>query len=288
MVVVLSAFLEFPLTNKLTLALSSSGLLGESRLSCGTSADIHFVMPFRLTPAVKGLLIACFAGFLIQQTADQFMGGNLLHWLGLVPSSFLGQFRFWQIITYSFLHGDVFHLFLNMLMLVFIGVELERAWGVAKFLRFYFFCTVTAGVFYLLLQLVVWSGNSPMVGASGGIYGLLMAYGILFGERVLLFMLLFPMKAKHFVWVLAGVEFMATIYSGRAGLSSAAHLAGMAAGFGYLWGKAMYRVAQRRRQEGRLERSKKRRKASQHLKLVIDNEEEQGRRKGPGGGEGPR
>jgi membrane associated rhomboid family serine protease len=239
-------------------------------------------MPIRLTPAVKGLLIACFALFIIQQTADQFFGGNVVGWLGLVPSAFALNFKFWQLFTYPFLHGDVMHLVLNMMMLVFIGSELESVWGLKRFLRFYFMCSTAGGLLYLLLQMVVWGGDglhTPMVGASGAIYGLLMAYGLIFGERVLLFMMLFPMKAKHFVWVLAGIEFMSSIFSGRGGLSSAAHLGGMAAGFLYLWGRAAWTVAMRQRQGkagwgSKLKNSFKKsgKKKVQHLKLVIDND----------------
>ncbi|MCM2277848.1 MAG: rhomboid family intramembrane serine protease [Oligoflexia bacterium] len=169
------------------------------------------------------------------------------------------------------------HLFLNLMMLVFIGGELEAVWGTARFLRFYFFCSLSAGVLYLLLQLLIWGESglqTPMVGASGAIYGLLMAYGLLFGERVLLFMMLFPMKAKHFVWVLAAIEFMTTVYSGRGGLASAAHLGGMVAGFGALWGGAAWKVFRKHREQAReASKREKKRKAAEHLRLVVSNEE---------------
>jgi membrane associated rhomboid family serine protease len=235
-------------------------------------------MPIRLTPAVKALLIACFAGFVIQHTADQFFGTHLLSIFGLVPSAFILNFHIWQIVTYVFLHGDVMHLFLNLMMIAFIGGELEGAWGTKRFVRFFFFCTTMGGLLYLFLQIFLWKGDAlhvPMVGASGGIYGLLMAYGLIFGERVLLFMLLFPMKAKYFVWILAGVELMSTVFSGGNKLSGIAHLGGMAAGFGYLWGRATYAVWKRRRLEapaGRFSKPAKKKKIQpQHLKLVINN-----------------
>jgi membrane associated rhomboid family serine protease len=230
-------------------------------------------MPVRLTKAVKVILIACVATFVIQQTVDQFLGGNLLGWLGLIPAGFVFDLKLWQLFTYSFLHADVMHLVLNMLMLVFIGSELELAWGSARFVRYYFLCSMSGGILYLLLQTLVWKGTGlqvPMVGSSGGIYGLLMAYGLLFGERVLLFMLLFPMKAKHFVWILAGVEFFSTVFSGRGGLSSAAHLGGMFAGFAYLWIRASLQIARRNRKQGKPTRRQKKRE-SKHLKLVINN-----------------
>jgi membrane associated rhomboid family serine protease len=235
------------------------------------------MMNLRLTKAVKAILIACIAMFLLEKTVDQFLDGNLLGWFGLIPSGVVMQHRWWQLITYAFLHADVTHLFLNMLMLVFIASEIEAAWGTVRFLRYYFFCSISAGLLYLVLQMFVWGGqglHTPMVGASGAIYGLLLAYGLMFGERVLLFMMLFPMKAKHFVWILGAVEFFTTVYSGRNGLSGAAHLGGMMAGLAYLWVKALYQSRKRQSSGKGPSRLKKFRKNKGHLKLIIDNEQE--------------
>ena len=229
---------------------------------------------FKLTKAVKILLIANFAVFIIQHTADRFFGGNFIGTFGLVPSEFVLHFHVWQIVTYAFLHGDIMHLFLNLLMLLFIGGEIESSWGTKRFVKYYFFCSTVAGFAYLIMQAVFFGGmNVPMVGASGAIYGLLMAYGLIFGERVLLFMMLFPMKAKHFIWILAGIEFMTTLFSPMGGLSSVAHLAGMGAGFVYLWGMATWKARQAMAQSG-LGRSRKRRKkgSGTHLKLVVSKD----------------
>ncbi|MEO5970550.1 MAG: rhomboid family intramembrane serine protease [Bdellovibrionia bacterium] len=237
-------------------------------------------MPIRLTPVVKILLIACFAAFLVQQTGDQFLGTHLLQLFGLVPAGVLQQFRVWQLFTYSFIHADVMHLFFNLLMLAFIGAELEIAWGAVKFLRFYFFCSISAGLFYLFLEGGILKGAgmyTPMVGASGAIYGLLMAYGLIFGERILLFMMLFPMKAKHFVWILALIELMSTLFSSGGSFASIAHLGGMVAGFVFLWTKASWILHKRRKALLAPEkaRAKKRRVgSSKHLKLIINNDRE--------------
>lgn len=231
------------------------------------------IAPIRLTPTVKWLAIICFGSFIIQQTADRFLGGNLQGFFGLVPAGFMNKGYLWQLFTYPFLHGDPLHLFLNLMMLVFIGADLEALWGRKRFLIYYFFCSTFAGVLYLLLQFWVYGGSglyTPMVGASGAIYGLLMAYGFLFGERVMLFMLLFPMKAKHFIWILALVEFMTTVFSGRSGLSSAAHIGGMIAGIGFLW---FERQAKLRRGSGGFFPGRnvpKRSSKKKHLKLVIN------------------
>ena len=229
----------------------------------------------RLTPVVKFLLISCLVAFLIQQTADQFLGGNLTSLFGLVPAHAVFHFYLWQLGTYAFLHGDVLQLFLNLLMLVFIGSDLEALWGKTRFLKYYFFCSVSAGLLYLFLQIFVWRESglyTPMVGASGAIYGLLLAYGLIFGERVFLFLLLFPMKAKHFIWILAAMELMTTVFSGRGGLASAAHLGGMAAGFAYLLARATWKLRKSRKASGAPQKSQS------HLKLIIDNERKQPRR----------
>jgi membrane associated rhomboid family serine protease len=225
-------------------------------------------MPIHLTRTLKFLIILCFAVFFIQQTGDRFFGTQIISWLGLVPSTFFEGHRYWQLFTYSFLHSDVMHLIFNMLMLAFIGSELEGAWGRTHFLRYYFFCTSVAGVVYLILHTWVLkgAGSALMVGASAGIYGLLMAYGLIFGERVMLFMMLFPMKAKHFVLVLGLIELMTTVYSNGGPVASGAHLAGMVAGFFYLWGRARWIMAQKNRAP--------KRKKSKHLKLVVDHPHE--------------
>ena len=239
-------------------------------------------MMFRLTPAVKVLVILNIAVFIVQHTVDTYLGGNYTGWLGLVPSAVVMKLWIWQLFTYSFLHADVLHLFLNMLMIVFIGSELESGWGIVRFLKYYFFCSIAAGILYLFFQAFIQSGiHTPMVGASGGIYGLLTAYGILFGERTLLFMLIFPMKAKQFIWILAGMEFLSSFFSPSGGVSSVAHLSGMGAGFVYLWGRAYWIARQRMKvilkslplREGGAASKAKTSKTS-HLKLVIDNEED--------------
>lgn len=223
------------------------------------------MMQIRLTPTVKALLIAQLVVFILQQTADRFFGTNLLGVLGLVPAGVVFDWRVWQFVTYMFLHGDVMHLVLNLLMLVFIGTELESIWGRWKFLKFFFACGLGAALLYLLMQVFVSGGlYTPLVGSSGGIYGLLAAYGLYFGDRVLLFMLLFPMKARNFIWVLAGVEFMTTLFSPRGWLSSVAHLGGMGAGFLLIWGGAFLAARKRLKQVN---------KRPSHLRVVRDDDD---------------
>lgn len=243
----------------------------------------------RLTPTIKNLLIAIFAAFVVERTVDLYMGGNLLDWLALVPRAAVQEFKIWQLVTYAFLHADVTHLFLNLLLLVFIGTELESLWGRRRFLRYFFFCVIMGGLAYLVMTAFSFKHlGTPMVGASAGIYGLLVAYGIIFSERVLLFMMLFPMKAKHFVWVLALVEFMTSFFSPGGGLSSVAHLGGMVGGIAYLWGFAWF--ARKRRQRESAAQSAKPSQQRRHLKLVSGGDRDDDSRGdgGAGSSQGPK
>lgn len=221
-------------------------------------------MPIRLTDTIKKLLIAYGAIFILQQSIDRWMGGNVMGWFALIPAEVLTG-KVWQIFTYSFLHADPMHLVLNLLILAFVGGEIEAMWGRRKFLLYYFFCATMAGLVYLLIQLVVWNPMSlslPLVGASGGMYGLLVAYAVIFAEREMLFMMMFQMKAKHFIMILAGVEFLQAMFSGQGGLGALAHLSGMGAGLLFLWLQARgIRIAQSRP-------AKPKKRQSSHLRLI--------------------
>jgi membrane associated rhomboid family serine protease len=226
------------------------------------------MMPIRLTPAVKVMLIICLVLFLVGLAVP-----GVASVFALIPSGFLhGQL--WQVVTYAFVHTDPLHMVLNLMMLVFIGAELEGVWGTKRFVQYYLFCSVVTGLFYVFVSRFI-GAEGPMIGSSGPVYGLLVAYGILFKERVMLFMMLFPMKAKHFVWILAGVEFLSSISYGRAGLVSWANLAGMGAGYGYLYGRAFWNAFIRRSQDewSSSQRVKRVQKAS-HLKLVKKSDDD--------------
>lgn len=231
----------------------------------------------RLTRAIKVLLIVNFVAFVLQQTADQFFGAHWVRVLGLVPEAFFRGY-FWQPITYLFIHHDVMQLFFNLMTLAFIGGELESAWGTRRFLKFYFFCGLSAAFVYLILGkfFVPSAAYTPLMGASSALYGLLVAYGLIFGERVLLFMMLFPMKAKYFVAVLGLLELLTTAYSGGSGVTSLVHLTGMLAGFGYLWGRATWVIAWKRHETRSAEKARMKKRRAQHLKLVINNDRDPG------------
>ncbi len=203
---------------------------------------------FRLDqmPLTYLLMIANGIAFLLQSTGATEV---LLRWMALWPlggpfafRSSMGlidiQFYPWQLLTYGFLHGSLPHLFFNMLALYMFGLSLERLWGSQRFGIYYFACLVGAG----LIQLLVATSSGqpyPTLGASGAVFGLLLAYGITWPNNTI--MLLFPpipMKAKWFVVIFGALELYLGV-SGRApGIAHFAHLGGMLFGAAllYYWG----------------------------------------------------
>ena len=156
---------------------------------------------------------------------------------GIAPS-----FHIWQLVTYSFLHGGLFHLLLNMYALWLFGTRIEYAWGSKAFAIYYFVCVLGAGLVQLLVASQTMDEGSiyPTVGASGGVFGLLLAFGLTFPNERL--MLIFPpiiLKAKWFVLIYAAVELYAGVTGTLAGIAHFAHLGGMLFGFLLLlyWGK---------------------------------------------------
>lgn len=228
-----------------------------------------------MTPVVKKLLIINISLWLFFVVIVQnfFLNQPLVfQWFGLVPWQTVTSFWLWQPFTYMFLHSnDIFHILFNMLMLWMLGSELETRWGSRFFLSYYLVCGVGAALIYCLVAVGYFyfvSANEllltrSVVGASGAIFGLLLAYGILFGDRVIYFMMMFPMKARHFVILLGGIEVVTLLNSGFGGpVAVLAHLGGLISGYLFLvfWS----RWQKRRRQKPPSHRGRK-------LKLVVDN-----------------
>lgn len=227
-----------------------------------------------MTPAVKWLIIATSTVWIVLQIiGESILNIPVTQFFALHPDQVIFKFFIWQPVTYIFLHTmGVTHILLNMLSLWFIGSELEQRWGRKFFLFYYFSSGIGAAIFYCVgVVIYFWlTGNMtglkiPVVGASGSIFGLLLAYGLLFGEKTLHFMMLFPMKAKVFVLLLAGIEIVTLLGSGVAGteVANLAHLGGFLAGYLTLLG---YTKLQR------LEWKQKSKKKGRNLRLVVDNE----------------
>ena len=148
------------------------------------------------------------------------------------PGGFESQFQLWQLVSYAFLHASLGHLFFNMLALYMFGSEIERLFGSRYYLRYYFACVLTAAVSHLLVT--AWIGGPPVptVGASGGIFGLLLAYGLYFPERrVMLLIPPIPMRARTLVIVFAVAELLFGVTQTAAGVAHFAHLGGMLGGW---------------------------------------------------------
>ena len=152
---------------------------------------------------------------------------------GLIPSYVFAKFRLWQLATYMFLHVGLWHLVVNMLMLWFFAPAIERSWGKKQFLFYYFFTGIGAG---LCSFITAFRSPIPVIGASGAIFGILVAYAVMFPETVILFFFIFPMKIKHAVLVLAGINLLGALSSSNAGIAYFAHLGGGL--FGYLYLKS--------------------------------------------------
>lgn len=189
-----------------------------------------------MPPGVKWLLIANVAIFLFNFLLNVLRIPDPLFLYGaLVPGQVLRAFAVWQLVTYLFLHGGILHILLNMLSLWMFGRELEAAWGTKRFLQFYFLCGVGAGLCVILANLIFPSGEmaSRTIGASGAIYGLMLAYAILYPDREIIFYFV-PLKAKYFVLILGSISFILTFSGQESGVSHVAHLGGMIFAYGYL------------------------------------------------------
>jgi len=176
-----------------------------------------------IPPLTRALMIACTVIFMLQQVV--FLSGVFALWpIGS------GNFLPWQLVTYAFLHGGVGHLFFNMLGLWMFGSELERVWGQQRYWQFLLAGVLTAALAQLLITALAGS-RVPTVGASGALYALLLAFGMLFPNRVI--MPLFPpipMKARTFVIVFGALELLLGLMD-VGGVAHFAHLGGMVGGF---------------------------------------------------------
>jgi membrane associated rhomboid family serine protease len=190
--------------------------------------------PGALTPAIKLLIIANVVVFLASLVAP-----ILLVQFALIPRAVVEQFAVYQLATYMFLHGGFGHLLVNMLGLWMFGTELERTWGTRFFTKYYFVTGVGAA-----LLTVVW-GLSPLpynesiyysavVGASGAIYGVLLAYALYFPHRSIYMYFVFPVQAKYFVMIVGAITFLSSMGAGGTGVAHTAHLGGLVIGYAYL------------------------------------------------------
>jgi membrane associated rhomboid family serine protease len=183
-------------------------------------------------PGVKWLLISNIVVFVVNFFAILLLESDPFRLLGLVPAQVLRLGFLWQPFTYMFLHAGFWHIILNMFSLWMFGVQLERDWGTRRFLQYYFLCGAGAALCVMAVSIPAGETMFRTIGASGAIYGLLLAFGVMYPETPILFSFLFPIKAKYFVMIFGAIEFMSSFTPGS-GVSHIAHLGGMI--FGYLF-----------------------------------------------------
>jgi membrane associated rhomboid family serine protease len=188
--------------------------------------------PGPISPAVKWIIIANVAMFILS------LGIDINPYLGLIPERVIEQGWLWQLGTYMFLHAGAVHILFNMLGIWMFGTELERLWGTKFFVRFYAVTGLGAGLTVLTVGLLPFDAtaatySAATIGASGALYGLLMAFALYYPDRPILMFLVFPVPAKYFVIIIGALAFLA----GPGGeISNAAHLGGLLFGYLYLRG----------------------------------------------------
>ena len=188
--------------------------------------------PGPISPAVKWIILANVVMFAVSLFVD------LYQFLGLVPKRVIESGWIWQVGTYMFMHGNAVHILFNMLGIWMFGTELERLWGTRFFLRFYAVTGLGAAATVMLVGLLPFAATAPTytaatIGASGALYGLLMAFALYYPDRPILMFLLFPVPAKYFVIIVGAMAFLA----GPGGeISNAAHLGGLVFAYLYLRG----------------------------------------------------
>ena len=178
-----------------------------------------------LPPITQGLILINVAVFCLQIIT----GPLLTNYLALWPLG--SHFLPWQVVCYAFLHGSLDHLFFNMLALWMFGAELEVVWGQRRYMQFYAACVLTAAAAQLLLTTLV-GLSAPTLGASGGVYGLLMAFGLMFPNRTIVPLIPpIPMKAISFVLIYGAIELFMGMAYWAGGIAHFAHLGGMLGGW---------------------------------------------------------
>lgn len=207
-----------------------------------------FAAPFALASAVQYLIVANLIGFALELLASPgLLSGalpyKLLENFGLVPYKVVHQGALWQLVTSLFLHGGLWHIGFNMIALWFFGPPVEHVWGMKRFFIYYFLCGIGANLITILIALTLVPAMmyGVSIGASGAIYGVLLAFGLLYPEQPVYIYFLFPIKAKYFVILAAAIAFFAEVGNLEPGVNNWAHLGGMLFGLIYLKGPGWLR-----------------------------------------------
>jgi len=225
--------------------------------------------PSLFTDAIKFIISINFLIFILQYLSG--MEDELFTVFGIVPSKTFGELMLWQPFTYLFFHGGIWHVLINMFVLWMFGSELEKFWGKKEFLRFFFITGIGSGLITILFSL---SSTNPVVGASGAIYGVLLAYGLLFPNRLVYLYFLIPIKVKYLVMLIGAIAFFSSLNPGNSNISHLTHLSGMVIGFIYLrssinWNTINHFVIHRK-DEIKRHYEEKKNEQREALKLQVD------------------
>jgi membrane associated rhomboid family serine protease len=201
-----------------------------SRYGRSTATFAYSFGPGPITPAVKWIIWANIGAFVAM-----LLFRDLITYLALTPEMVIERGWIWQPVTYMFLHAGPLHILFNMLGIWMFGVELERLWGTRFFLRYYAVTGVGAAITTMVVAFLPFEFASGVytastLGASGALYGLLLAFAKYYPERPILMMMLFPVPAKYFVIIIGAMSFL----TGGGGVAHGAHLGGLLFGFLFL------------------------------------------------------
>ncbi len=235
-----------------------------------SDSNVRYDFGYNRMTRVVGLLIAVNA---VIYFLGSFGVKEVMHWCWLDPSS-IQRGYIWQLFTYMFLHGNFLHLFFNMFALWMFGCEIERSWGWKAFLRYYVITGVGAGILTFLVSLY-FSPNIPTIGASGAVFGILVAYALMFPNRLIYIWFVLPVKAKYLVAIFALLTFIASFRQPQqGGIAHFAHLGGMLIGYVYLRAKrSMARVASfvtQLKYERRLKKQRQGRQGEEDILEQVD------------------
>lgn len=193
--------------------------------------EIRFGFADRLTPAVKTLLIANTVVFVLQRLFDPYIGPSMLGpgpFALSAPLVLPWSFQVWRLGTYMFLHADFWHLFWNMFGLYMFGCAIEQQWGSRSFFRYYFLCGFGSALFALIPYGPIYGAS--IIGASGAIYGVLLAFAVMYPRQQILIWFVLPLEARYLVLIYGLISFVSAM-SGAQGVAHIVHLGGLLTGF---------------------------------------------------------
>ncbi len=201
-----------------------------------TSTFAYSFGPGPVTPAIKAIIITNVVAFIASLILPSITLG-----LGMRPADVVGRLFLWQLVTYMFLHGGIFHILFNMLALWMFGVELERMWGSRAFTKYYFVSGVGAALTTLILSFTPLAFADQLyysltIGASGAVYGVLLAYAMYFPNRPIYIYFVFPIPARYFVMIMGAISLLSSMNGPGGGIAHTTHLGGLVAGYLYLKG----------------------------------------------------